>query len=307
MHAMLALSASHLEKLAPNGLTKIAQSHRLEAFKGLNDALTKPPQTPEEGDAAIAACYALFMQSWYMDDGLQSSLVLTRSLESTTQQVKDQNLGSIFAGENKDTRFSSMKSRIKDCPKFDIDFVDAATKSIDALRPLLRRDFEVTLWTGIAEAFQAYHNDAEEGWSYPLVAIVTLTQRVAYCKYLDIDTLIVNLSHSSLMELLSPSNPTCQLLLAHIVALHLSMRPISCRERKQYTVSFYGIRMSAWIPNIYNSLEPYWQAFMRWPIFVSYLHNQGQLEKFSLGKGKKKGVVYNSESFHFSGRIASVV
>jgi hypothetical protein len=163
MHAMLALSASHLEKLAPNGLTDIAQSHRLEAIKGLNTALIKPLHTPEDGDAAIATCFALLMQSWYMDDGLQASFVLTRSLDATTKQVRDQELGSIFACESSETRFNSMKNRIQDCPRFDIDFINAAINSIEALGPVLTSNFEIDLWTGLVEAFRAFYGDAAEG------------------------------------------------------------------------------------------------------------------------------------------------
>lgn len=163
MHAMLALSASHLEKLAPNGLTSIAQSHRLEAIKGLNTALTQPLHNAEEGDAAIAACYALFMQSWYMDDGLQASLVLTRSLDLTTKQVRQQQPDSIFAGENGETRLTSMRTRIKDCPKFDVDFIDTAVTSIEALEPLLEWDFERELWSGLVDAFTAFYGEAVDG------------------------------------------------------------------------------------------------------------------------------------------------
>lgn len=107
------------------------------------------------------------------------------------------------------------------------------------------------------------------------------------------DTLIINLPHASLLHLLAPTNATCQLLLAHIVALHLSMRPISCRERKQYTVSFYGIRMSSWIPDIFQGLGPPWREYLRWPMLVAGLHVKGELEGFSLGKGKPKGIVYD--------------
>lgn len=174
MHAMLALSASHLEKLAPNGLTSIAQSHRLEAIRGLNIALASDLINAEEGDAAIAACYALFMQSWYMDDGLQSSLVLTRSLDLTTKQVRDQQLGSIFASENGETRLSSMKTRIKDCPKFDIDFIDAAVRSIEALEPLLEWDFERELWGGLVDAYTAFYGDAVDGNQYPFKLVESL-------------------------------------------------------------------------------------------------------------------------------------
>jgi hypothetical protein len=36
---------------------------------------------------------------------------------------------------------------------------------------------------------------------------------------------------------------------------------------------------------------------MAWPMMVAKLHVDGQLEGFSLGKGKKKGIVYDLNSF----------
>ena len=64
MHAMMALSASHLERLTPSHLLPTAQSHRLRAISGLNAALSSPLSSTAGGDAAIATCYALLMQSW---------------------------------------------------------------------------------------------------------------------------------------------------------------------------------------------------------------------------------------------------
>ena len=180
MHAMLALSASHLEKLAPNGLTTIAQSHRLLAIKGLNNALANPLYSAEEGDAAIAACYALFMQSWYMDDGLQASLVLTRSLDLTTKRVRDQQLGSIFAGETGETRLSSMKGRIKDCPKFDEDFIGAAVSSVGALEGLLEWEFERELWGGLRDAFGAFHGEAVDGCFPSLLSLLSRVRLLTF-------------------------------------------------------------------------------------------------------------------------------
>ena len=81
------------------------------------------------------------------------------------------------------------------------------------------------------------------------------------------------------------------------------MRPISCRERKQYTVSFYGIRMSTWIPNIYNTIGAQWRQYLKWPMMVASLHNKGQLEGFSLGKGKTKGIVYDVDAINHEGMI----
>lgn len=188
-----------------------------------------------------------------------------------------------------------MKSRIKDCPKFDKDFIGAAVKSVEVLEGLLEWEFERELWEGLRDAFGAFYGEAVDGLPFPPPSFLCFSDNgtTAYIKYLQIDNLIIALPHTSLLRLLTPTNPTCQLLLAHIVALHLSMRPISCRERKQYTVSFYGIRMSSWIPNIYAGLDEKWKGYLRWPMLVAGLHIQGELEGFSLGKGKAKGLVYD--------------
>jgi hypothetical protein len=145
MHAMLALSASHLERLAPSCLTVPAQTHRLASIKGLNKRLSRPLSNSEEGDAAIATCYALLMQSWYMDDGLQAFLVLTRSCGWTTKWVREQKCRSILAGDCHETRLGTMKSRLKDAPRFDVGFVEKAIQSLVALNSLYEEDVPVLL------------------------------------------------------------------------------------------------------------------------------------------------------------------
>ncbi len=155
MHAMMALSASHLEKLAPSRLTVPAQQHRLAAIKGLNEALERPLKSTEEGDAAIAACYALLMQSWYMDDGLPASLVLTRSCYSTTKWVREQKFRSLLSGDDKCTRLAAMKGRLRGAPTFDRVFVDSAVEALDALRPLCEEEFQMKLFAELRTAFES--------------------------------------------------------------------------------------------------------------------------------------------------------
>ena len=157
MHAMLALSASHLEKLAPSCLTVAAQNHRLAAIKGLNEALSQPLNGTEEGDAAIAACYALLMQSWYMDDGLQASLVLTRSCGYTTNWVREQEFKSILSGEDEETRLATMKGRFKDAPKFDREFVERGLQSLRGLEALCEEPVHVKAFDGLKEAYQSLY------------------------------------------------------------------------------------------------------------------------------------------------------
>lgn len=87
---------------------------------------------------------------------------------------------------------------------------------------------------------------------------------------------------SELEQLIEPCNSASQLLLAHFVALHLVMRPIACRERKTYTVTMYGIRMTTWIGEIYEKMKPEYQELLDWPLVISQLHTAKRLEQYTL-------------------------
>jgi hypothetical protein len=152
---MLALSASHLERLATSCLTVPAQNHRLASIKGLNETLSRPLSNTEDGDAAIATCYALLMQSWYMDDGLQAFLVLTRSCGWTTKWVREQKCRSILAGECDETRLGTMRARLKDAPRFNTGFVERAVESLAALEPLYEESVLVEISGQLMKAFKS--------------------------------------------------------------------------------------------------------------------------------------------------------
>jgi hypothetical protein len=156
MHAMLALSASHLRKISPipSCLSGPAQSHRLAAIKGLNEALSQPLCSSEEADAALAVCYALLMQSWYMDDGLQASLILTRSCEWTTRWVRGQKVNSVLAEEDDCTRLAIMRGRFKDSPRFDVGFTQKAVASLQILETLCVEEFQIQVLDGLKKTFE---------------------------------------------------------------------------------------------------------------------------------------------------------
>lgn len=156
MHAMLALSASHLEKLAPSCLTVAAQNHRLAAMKGLNEALVQPITSSEEGDAAIATCYALLMQSWYTDDGLQTFLVVMRSCDYTSKWVREQKIKSVLSGEDEVVRLDTMKGRFKDAPKFNENFTERGLLSLQALELLCEHDVHFQVFDALKEAYESF-------------------------------------------------------------------------------------------------------------------------------------------------------
>lgn len=163
MHALLALSASHLNKLTTSGLTNVAQAHRLAAIKGLNGVLDQPITTAEQGDAILATCYALLMQSWYMDDGLPAFLIMTRSCELVTRQIRSHDVGSILAEENSDSRIERMRTRLKGAPTFTVECIRASLESLNAIQPLCHQAFEQDFWTKLQDSFIALAQSPIEG------------------------------------------------------------------------------------------------------------------------------------------------
>jgi hypothetical protein len=165
-HALLALSASHLDKITTGRFTTMAQSHRFSAIKGLNTALQQPVTTAEQGDSILATCYALLMQSWYMDDGLVTYLILTRSCDSVTRHIQSQNAGSILAEENLDSRMERVQMRLNGVPSFNIEFLYSAIASLNALRPYCHQIFENKLWATLQDSFISLAHSPVQGMIY---------------------------------------------------------------------------------------------------------------------------------------------
>jgi len=59
MQAMLALSASHLMTTSSIQLYSAVLSHRVQAVKGLNGAISKLPESKEDVDAILGTCWIL--------------------------------------------------------------------------------------------------------------------------------------------------------------------------------------------------------------------------------------------------------
>ncbi len=104
----------------------------------------------------------------------------------------------------------------------------------------------------------------------------------AYMSHLDIENVLVFMEHGELLQLIDPHNAISQLLLAHMVALQLSLRPIVCRERRQYTVTMFSIRMTMWIDTICSNIGPGYEELLAWPLLVSKFHHTKTLEEHVL-------------------------
>lgn len=172
MNALLGLSASHLSKISPASFTAVAQDHRFKACKGLNEALSAPLKSIEEADAVIAACHALLLQSWYMDDGLNAFLVLTRSCNVVAHQIRGQNIQALLAKEDLDSRTELMRSRLDGTPSFNTDFINDAKSSLDAIFPVYTKTYQRELHEILLANFLSLSQAPTQGWYYCHPSIV---------------------------------------------------------------------------------------------------------------------------------------
>jgi hypothetical protein len=163
MHAILGQAASHLTVTTEADYGSLALSHRLQAIKGLNEALSKTPRTGSDGDALLAACYALTFQTANMKDCMSEFLTMVRGCGLVSMQLLcDQVDISFSISPNRHLEY--MQSRLDNLPAVDADLYQGAVSSLKAISPLCR-DVEclVTFHRVLQDCFETIGVDSRAG------------------------------------------------------------------------------------------------------------------------------------------------
>src|SRR5438045_5282167 len=135
MHALLALAASQLTSTSHTDYSLLAAAHRLRAIQGLNNAMSRMPQTADDGDALLAACYALTFQSSFLKDGIVEFLTMVRGCGLVSMHLIMANVPISFYFTLSD-HFEYMEPRLDDLPRVDLDLFEGSLASLDELLPL---------------------------------------------------------------------------------------------------------------------------------------------------------------------------
>ncbi|OCL01436.1 hypothetical protein AOQ84DRAFT_383744 [Glonium stellatum] len=136
MHAMLALSASHLSLLCAESFSTAYLSHRQQAIRGLQNAFSSWPLKPTEAHAMLATSYVLAFQSQYMEDGLVDHVLFIRGCVLLSQIILRNNLeGSFTIYPN--MLCTTVNKGLDDVSAIDIRLVYDALESLKRLTPLV--------------------------------------------------------------------------------------------------------------------------------------------------------------------------
>jgi Fungal specific transcription factor domain len=142
MHAILGMSASHLELLTEEPLGTIAIHHRLLAVQGSNAALSQKTRTGSDGDALLGSCYLLAFQASYMRDGLFEFFTMVRGCSLLSGQLREENLPMAFFLTEKD-HFQFMEERLLDLPVISSELVEGAQTSLAMVKSLCCRPYQI--------------------------------------------------------------------------------------------------------------------------------------------------------------------
>jgi hypothetical protein len=136
MHAMLALSASHLSLLCVDSFSIASLIHRQQAIKGLHSAFSSWPLKPAEAHVMLATSYILAFQSQYMEDGLVDHVLSLRGCALLSQVIVTNNLKGAFV-ISPNLHCTTMSKRLDDVSPINIRLVCDTLASLERLTPLL--------------------------------------------------------------------------------------------------------------------------------------------------------------------------
>jgi hypothetical protein len=163
MHALLGLAASCLSFNSNVDYSSLAISHRLLAIKGVNEGLSSTSRTSDDGDALLAACYALTFQSSYLKDGISEFLIMVRGCALVSLQLQHENLDVSFSITPND-HFEFMEQRLEDLPSVDADLYEGSAASLKALLPLCEGiDAQQVFHTALQDCVEKVGIDSRQG------------------------------------------------------------------------------------------------------------------------------------------------
>jgi hypothetical protein len=162
---MLGLSASEIS-MAPtttSDLTCSAMSHRVQAIKSLNKALSNGLNTAEEGNAMIATCYALLFQSVLIDDGLSEFMSFLRGILVVAGNMGCRNMKFVFHSFLGSEQFALMEPYLGGPPGINPEVVDAACRSLEAFSSLCQQNYEKIYHDTLLKTARALFTSSREG------------------------------------------------------------------------------------------------------------------------------------------------
>ncbi|KAJ2899149.1 hypothetical protein MKZ38_003396 [Zalerion maritima] len=303
---MLALAASHLTLSNPGGpdYSRQALSHRISSINRLNEALSVPCTTKEEGDARYATTMALTFQSSYMPDGMSDFVRMMRGCAVVARTAMggryEDSMWAIFSQEEHIRRAkgvllggggggglggegAGMEGGIQDVP-LDEEIVKGYLDTVRRLAPLCVSITEVAYLAAIERTMKVARRSAVQ----------------AQGEFTRMYTMSNDLGNDEFVSLVDPSNHGAKLLLIHVylcehVLQQAYLIPIlPCQHLRQEIIYHWLRRVIESVPDELKKYGDWAMRFVRERVYrppgeqgreVSHGHGHGMGAGTGTGAG----------------------
>jgi Fungal specific transcription factor domain/Fungal Zn(2)-Cys(6) binuclear cluster domain len=257
MHAILALGASHLNRMGPQKEYQTqAIVHRGHAIAGLNQALSKKHIAHGEADAMLAACYALTFQASYMDDGLTDFITMVRGCVLVTDRIQEEQAQTVF-NLQPDLHFTALEPALRKLERLDQEFIVAGVDALNCVIPLLTSLMDFDFHRALLGVLQALKTSSREG----------------YINFMSVYSVWYQLCADNFRTFMDSNNTIAQLLLAYFIAIQLMMVPVlqplyHWPERKSSMPIQTLLGIVQWSEKIFRNIPDAFQSHLHWPKWV---------------------------------------
>ncbi|KAJ9660215.1 hypothetical protein H2198_002721 [Neophaeococcomyces mojaviensis] len=214
MHAILALGASHLNRMVNNpNFSKEALMHRGHAINGLNTCMAKTQHAYGEADAMIATCYALTFQASYMADGLSDFVIFVRGCALATGKIREENAPTAF-NLSPTRHHDIIQPRLGQLPSLNPIHLEQGLTALDELQVYLRHEAEHKFYISMRDVLLHHLQSSASG----------------YLMFMNMYRVWYDLDHETFKVFLDTSNTTIQILLGFFVGIQMLMAPLTAHE-----------------------------------------------------------------------------
>ncbi|PQE19778.1 C6 transcription factor protein [Rutstroemia sp. NJR-2017a BVV2] len=278
MHAMLALSASHLRgnSLSPSPNTQLYSSslrHRIQAIRGLSEVLQSTGTfSLSHRESIQATSYVLLFQSCYLPDlsGFFEFLHFSRGFEILRRSYSSHShTANLCFGDNGD-HWTLMKSRLVDLPKVPREFVTGAETSLRILKEICGTcSVNLKLLEMLVDVTAALKNSSLLGKIFDIFICTSHSNThslAAYFRFVEIYLAISKMSNRTFAIFLDDRNKVARILMAHFLAIQILMKPILDRETvwDGSGVSIFRAN-ERWIEAIVRDVGDRFGSLLDWP------------------------------------------